>query len=50
MHAGRVERGFELVEEAFADVVKVQPGPAPRWRSGWRVAGWPTCGAGALMF
>jgi len=44
MHAGRVERGFELVEEAFAEVVQLQRGTGAAlavWLEGrWLVDLW----------
>jgi CubicO group peptidase (beta-lactamase class C family) len=44
MHAGRVERGFEPVEEAFAEVVRLQPGTGAAvavWLEGrWLVDLW----------
>ena len=47
MHAGRVERGFELVEEAFAEVVQLQRGTGAAlavWLEGrWLVDLWVRC-------
>jgi CubicO group peptidase (beta-lactamase class C family) len=44
MPAGRVERGFEMVEQAFAEVVEVQPGTGAAlavWLGGrWLVDLW----------
>jgi hypothetical protein len=41
-----VERRFELVEEAFAEVVRTQPGTGATVAVWLEVAGWSTCGAG----